>query len=71
MAHVGSILKLFVTFGKSECRYFIPPENTKPFLYRLKIPENQKFSGVFSGYKMGTLVTDGLKRKKKEKIRVC
>ena len=26
-----------------------------PILYPLKTPENQKFSGVFRGYKMGTL----------------
>ena len=31
-----------------------------PILYSLKTPENQKFSGVFRGYKMGTLTRDGL-----------
>ena len=31
------------------------------------MPENQKFSGVFSGYKMETLVTNGLKSKKKKR----
>ena len=31
--------------------HFIPPENTK----------NKSFSGVFWGYKMGTLASNGLK----------
>ena len=31
-----------------------------PILYPLKTPENQKFSGVFMGYKMGTLAKNGL-----------
>ena len=31
-----------------------------PILYRLKTPENQRFSGVFRGYKMGTLARNGL-----------
>ena len=29
-------------------------------LYPLKTPENQRFSGVFRGYKMGTLARNGL-----------
>ena len=32
-----------------------------PILYPLKTPENQKFSGVFRGHKMGTLARNGLK----------
>ena len=30
-------------------------------LYPLKTPENQRFSGIFRGYKMGTLARNGLK----------
>ena len=30
-----------------------------PILYPLKTPENQRFSGVFKGYKMGTLARNG------------
>ena len=29
-------------------------------LYPLKAPENERFSGVFKGYKIGTLVTNGI-----------
>ena len=32
-----------------------------PILYPLKTPENQRFSGVFSGYKMGTLARNGFR----------
>ena len=32
-----------------------------PILYSLKTPENQRFSGVFRGYKTGTLVRNRLK----------
>ena len=32
-----------------------------PILYPLKTPENQRFSGVFRGYKMGTLARNALK----------
>ena len=31
-----------------------------PILYPLKAPENQRFSGVFRGYKIGTLARNGL-----------
>ena len=31
-----------------------------PILYPLKTPENLWFSGVFWGYKMGTLARNGL-----------
>ena len=31
-----------------------------PILYPLKTPENLDFSGVFRGYKMGTLARNGL-----------
>ena len=31
-----------------------------PILYPLKTPENQRFSDVFRGYKMGTLARNGL-----------
>ena len=31
-----------------------------PILYPLETPENQRFSGVFRGYKMGTLAGNGL-----------
>ena len=33
-----------------------------PFFYLLKTPENLWFSGVFRGYKIGTLARNGLKR---------
>ena len=33
-----------------------------PILYPLKTPENRWFSGVFKGYKIGTLATNGLKK---------
>ena len=36
-----------------------------PILYPLKTPENQRFSGVFRGYKMGTLARNGLMQGKK------
>ena len=35
-----------------------------PILYHLKTPENLWFSGVFRGYKMGTLARNGLKEGK-------
>ena len=31
-----------------------------PILYSQKTPENQRFSGVFRGYKMGTLTENRL-----------
>ena len=31
-----------------------------PILYPLKTPENQRFSGAFRGYKMGTMARNGL-----------
>ena len=31
-----------------------------PFFYLLKTPENLWFSGVFRGYKIGTLARNGL-----------
>ena len=34
-----------------------------PILYPLKRPENQRFSGVFRGYKMGTLAGNMLKKR--------
>ena len=37
------------------------PDNV-PILYPLKAPENQKFPGVFGGYKTRTLAENGLKR---------
>ena len=33
-----------------------------PVLYPLKIPENQRFYGVFRGYEIGTLAIHGLSR---------
>ena len=35
--------------------YLNPFSVNVPILYPLKTPENQKFFGVFRGYKMGTL----------------
>ena len=32
-----------------------------PILYPLKTPKKQRFSGVFKGYKVGTLARNGLK----------
>ena len=37
-----------------------------PILYPLKTPENQRFSGVFRGYKMGKLARNGLMQSKKK-----
>ena len=37
-----------------------------PILYPLKTPENQRFSGVFRGYKIGTLARNGLMQGKKK-----
>ena len=34
-----------------------------PILYPLKTPENQRFSVVFRGYKLGTLARYGLRKK--------
>ena len=34
-----------------------------PILYHLKTPENQRFSGVFRGYKMETLARNGLTKR--------
>ena len=31
-----------------------------PILHPLKTPENERFSDVFRGYKLGTLATNGL-----------
>ena len=31
-----------------------------PILYPLKTPENERFSDVFRGYKLGTLAANGL-----------
>ena len=39
---------------------FNPFPANVPILYPLKTPENHGFSGVFRGYKMGTLVRNGL-----------
>ena len=39
-----------------------------PILCPLKTPENLWFSGVFGGYKIGTLASNGLNQKK-EKFR--
>ena len=39
-----------------------------PILYPLKTPENQKFSGVFRGYKMETLARNGLKWVESKKL---
>ena len=41
-------------------RRFNPFQANVPILYPLKMPENHGFSGVFRGYKMGTLVWNGL-----------
>ena len=40
---------------------FNPYLASVPILYPLKTPENLWFSGVFRGYKMGTLARNGLK----------
>ena len=41
-----------------ELTHFWP---VNPFLYPQETPENQRFSGVFAGCKMGTLARNGLK----------
>ena len=40
-----------------------PSQANVPILYPLKTPENLCFSGIFRGYKMGTLTRNGLKEK--------
>ena len=35
-----------------------------PFYTPLKTPKNQRFSGVFRGYKKGTLARNGLRSKR-------
>ena len=40
--------------------YLNPFPVNVPILYPLKTPENQKFFGVFRGYKMGTLARNEL-----------
>ena len=42
-------------------RYFNPRLANVPILYPLKTLGNQRFSGVFRGYKMGTLARKGWK----------
>ena len=39
-----------------------------PGLYSLKIPGNQRFSGVFRGYKTGTLARNGINKALKDII---
>ena len=39
---------------------FYIPKNTRPHFISLKTPEKLWFSGVFRGYKMGTLTGNGL-----------
>ena len=41
-----------------------------PILYPLKPPENLWFSGVFRGYKMGTLARNGLSKSKGTKLKM-
>ena len=50
-------------FKKSfRAEFFINPFLANvPILYPLKTPENQRFSGVFKGFKMGTFARNALK----------
>ena len=56
----------FLTSSTMYCSYTINPFLANvPILYpppppSLKTPENQRFSGAFKGYKMGTLARNGL-----------
>ena len=43
-------------------KYYQLQEANVTILYPLKRPGNQKFSGVFRGYKMETLARNGLKK---------
>ena len=47
---------------RSNSREFNPFLTNVPILYPLKTPENQRFSGVFRGYKMETLARNGSNR---------
>ena len=49
-------LKCFLTFILLMLTHFWP---MFPF-HPLKTPENQRFSGIFRGYKIGTLAKNGL-----------
>ena len=54
---VSSVLIIFKTSSSS----FLNPFLTNvPILYPLERPENQRFSGVFRGYKIRTLTRNGL-----------
>ena len=47
--------------SEKNTEYFNPFLANVPILYPLKTPQNQGFSGVFRGYKMGTLARNGSK----------
>ena len=61
------MLKQVVNCFKVNCSYYDKKRRFFPFmakvliLYPLKIPESQRFSGVFKGYKMGALARNELK----------
>ena len=70
--HLYILADLFIVWLKESCfpvcwkvLSLVPVVNpflsTVPILYPLKTPENQRFSGVFRGYKMGTLARNGLR----------
>ena len=50
-----------VSGSKSTMQSFNPFSTNVPLLYPLKTSENLLFSGVFKGYRSGTLVENGLR----------
>ena len=53
----------FITAGFCRFGHSVNPFLANaPILYPLKTPENQSFSGVFRGYKMGILTRNGLRK---------
>ena len=64
---VTPCLSVIFSLVWSEAQLKVNPFPAKiPILHPLKTPENQRFSGVFRGYKMGTLAGNGLKKNMRE-----
>ena len=64
-ANLMSLISLIISISQfhetSRIRLFNPFLANVPILYPLKTPENLWFSGVFRGYKMGTLARNRLR----------
>ena len=62
MTNVMDQCDAFLYSSKLNVSYFLNPFLANvSILYPLKTPENLWFSGVFRGYKMGTLARNGLR----------